>query len=228
MADSDKLQPDDPPWLQVAFRHLGAKEIPGLGADNPAILKFAMSTPGAVDEEIPWCSSFVNFCFEESGIKGTDDRAARSWLNFGTPTNTPVRGCVVVFKRGAEGSGLGHVGFYLSGSTQTGIRVIGGNQSDMVSIVTQDLPFLGYRLGPDQGGLSMADVQDILKVIGRLDQKVDDLYRRENHGEANVPTTDDFSRKGLRKDHDALQASITALATKVDEVKTQLGAHSHP
>jgi uncharacterized protein (TIGR02594 family) len=153
MADPDKLQPDDPPWLQIAFRHLGDREIPGRLVDNPVILNFAASTPGAVDEEIPWCSSFVNFCFEESGIKGTDNRAARSWLNFGTPTNTPVRGCVVVFKRGAEGSGLGHVGFYLSGSTQTGIRVIGGNQSDMVSIVTQDLPFLGYRLGPDQGGL---------------------------------------------------------------------------
>jgi uncharacterized protein (TIGR02594 family) len=222
MADADKLQPDDPPWLQIAFRHLGAKEIPGLGADNPAILKFAMSTPGAVDEEIPWCSSFVNFCFEESGIKGTDNRAARSWLNFGTPTNTPVRGCVVVFKRGAEGSGKGHVGFYLSGSTQTGIRVIGGNQSDMVSIVTQGLPFLGYRLGPDQGGLSMADVRSVLNAISNLDQKVDNLYRRANHGEANVPTTENFNRKGLRQDHDELKASIAALATKVDRVKTHL------
>jgi hypothetical protein len=65
----------------------------------------------------------------------------------------------------------------------------------------------------------MADVQAILKVIGRLDQKVDDLYRRENHGEANVPTTDDFSRKGLRKDHETLQKSIDDLAKQVNELK---------
>jgi hypothetical protein len=92
----------------------------------------------------------------------------------------------------------------------------------MVSIVTQDLPFLGYRLGPDQGGLSMADVRSVLNAISNLDQKVDNLYRRANHGNADVPTKENYNRKGLRQDHDELKASIAALATKVDEVKTHL------
>jgi hypothetical protein len=105
--------------------------------------------------------------------------------------------------------------------------LVGGVEVD-ISIADSDWIASAVDAGLALGGLSMADVQDILDAISKLDQKVDNLYRRANHGEANVPTTDDFSRKGLRKDHDALQASITALATKVDEVKTQLGAHSHP
>jgi hypothetical protein len=103
--------------------------------------------------------------------------------------------------------------------------LVGGVEVD-ISIADSDCIAVDAGLAP--GGLSMADVKDILDAISKLDQKVDNLYRRANHGEANVPTTDDFSRKGLRKDHDKLEASITALATKVDEVKTQLGAHSHP
>ena len=70
----------------------------------------------------------------------------------------------------------------------------------------------------------MAEVRTVLNAISNLDQKVNNLYRRANHGEANVPTTENFNRKGLRQDHDELKASIAALATKVDE----LGAHSHP
>jgi uncharacterized protein (TIGR02594 family) len=167
MADTDKVQPGDPPWLRTAFEFLGEREIPG-PVINPDLKAVVASTPGAIDDDIPWCSSFVNFCIEEAGLQGTNNRSARSWLGWGTSTNTPVRGCIVVFKRGAEGSGQGHVGLYLSGSPKTGIRIIGGNQSDKVSIVTQNLPFLGYRLAPDQGGLSMADVDDILNKLELL------------------------------------------------------------
>jgi uncharacterized protein (TIGR02594 family) len=213
MAESDKVQPGDPPWLRIAFQHLGDREIPGQLMSD-AVKEFHASTPGAVDEEIPWCSSFANFCVEEAGLRGTESRLARSWLNWGTPTNTPVRGCIVVFKRGSEGSGQGHVGFYLSGSPKTGIKIIGGNQSDAVSIVTQNLPFLGYRLGPqDQGGLSMADVEDILKRLELL-RVGDKVGKSDPHDFASL---EGVGRKvdEARADIDWLKAAMKKIAEKV-------------
>lgn len=154
MADSDHAQPKDPPWLKFAFKELDRhiKEKPG-AATNKRIEQYLQSTrkgsPGHESDETLWCSAFVNFCIEEStGLEGTNDLAARSWLdwNGGKRLNKdkPMRGCIVVFARPSGGSKSGHVGFYLSGSPGRGIRVLGGNQSNAVSIVTQPLPFLAY------------------------------------------------------------------------------------
>jgi len=44
------------------------------------------------------------------------------------PTDAPREGCIVLLDRGA---GSGHVGFYVK-SSATEIRLLGGNQSDMV------------------------------------------------------------------------------------------------
>jgi hypothetical protein len=101
--------------------------------------------------------------------------------------------------------------------------LVGGVEVD-ISIADSDCIASAVDAGLAPGGLSMADVKDILEAISNLDQKVDNLWRRANHGEANVPTTENFNRKGLRQDHDELKASIAALAKKVDE----LGTHSHP
>jgi uncharacterized protein (TIGR02594 family) len=212
MADSDKVRPEDPPWLRIAIEHLGDHEIPGRLTSRDVGL-FLASTPGEVDDDIPWCSAFVNFCIEQAGLQGTNNRGAKSWLNWGTPTNTPVRGCVAVFRRGSEASGKGHVGFYLSGSPETGIRIIGGNQSDKVSIATQNLPFLGYRLGPVQGGLSMADVKDILEKLELL---------RVGEKKGQFDPHDFASLEGVsmrvndaRADIDWLKRSVKAIAAKV-------------
>jgi uncharacterized protein (TIGR02594 family) len=214
MADPDRARPDDPPWLRIAFKHLGDREIPGR-AISRNVGAFLASTPGGVeDDDIHWCSAFVNFCIEESGLQGTNSRLARSWLNWGKPTNTPVRGCVVVFRRGSEASGKGHVGFYLSGSPKTGIRIIGGNQSDTVSIATQNLPFLGYRLGPQvQGGLSMADVDDILKKLEllRVGEKKGDF---DPHDFASLEGVS-MRLNDARADIDWLKRSVRAIAAKV-------------
>ena len=218
MADPNRVQPDDPPWLRIAFEHLDDREIPGrlMSAD---VGHFLASTPGAVDEEIPWCSAFANFCIEESGLQGTNSRLARSWLGWGTPTNTPVRGCIVVFKRGAEGSGQGHVGFYLAGSPKTGIRILGGNQSDKVSIVTQPLPFLGYRLAPDQGGLSMADVDEILKRLELL---------RVGDKAGKFDAHDFASLEGVALKLDEARADINWLKQSVKAIAAATGAKLPP
>jgi uncharacterized protein (TIGR02594 family) len=109
----------------------------------------------------------VNFCIEKStGSQGTNDLAARSWLGWSNgerlSNDRPTRGCIVVFARPSGGPRSGHVAFYLSGSPQNGIRVLGGNQSNAVSIATQPLPFLAY-LVPKEVDLTKDELLDALE-----------------------------------------------------------------
>ena len=67
------------------------------------------------------------------------------WLNFGTPVTTPQDGDVVVFDWSKIGSSGHHVAFYLADAGDR-ISVIGGNQSNSVSITTYaKAAVLGYR-----------------------------------------------------------------------------------
>jgi uncharacterized protein (TIGR02594 family) len=134
------------PWMPIALAEVGIKEFPGAG-DNPRIVEYLRSTnlaaSHASQDETHWCSGFVNWCVERAGMEGTDSAWARSWLNWGKKLATPKRGCITVFKRGADS---GHVAFYI-GETATKIKVLGGNQSDAVSISEyKKSDFLGYRV----------------------------------------------------------------------------------
>lgn len=91
------------------------------------------------------CSSFVNWCFKQVNIKGTNNAAARSWLNWGTELKEPKQGCVVIYWRVAPDSWQGHVGFVdrVEGGK---IYTLGGNQGDAVSIKSYPKSqVLGYR-----------------------------------------------------------------------------------
>jgi uncharacterized protein (TIGR02594 family) len=134
------------PWMPIALAEQGVKEYPG-DRDNPRIVEYLKSTnlsaPSYSNDETPWCSAFANWCVERSGNEGTDSAWARSWLNWGKKTNTPRRGCIVVFERGTDS---GHVAFYI-GETATQIKVLGGNQNDEVNISNYPKSrLLGYRL----------------------------------------------------------------------------------
>ena len=127
-----------PRWVAVAKREMdtGIDEIPG-AADNPRIVEYNRTTslPAAmaVEDETPWCSSFVNWCMAQAGLRGTGNALARSWLDWGTVVaDRPKRGTVTVFRRDG-GPTRGHVGFYWQSSGDR-ILVLGGNQSDQVSI----------------------------------------------------------------------------------------------
>lgn len=120
------------PWYMAARREKqrGVMESIGL-ADNPRIVEYhATTTLRATDDEVPWCSSFVNWCMTQAGYKGTRSAAARSWLTWGVKIDTPVEGCIVVLTR----PGGGHVGFYVSGHKSGTIKILGGNQSDEVRV----------------------------------------------------------------------------------------------
>lgn len=120
-------------WMRVARAELGEAELPG-AASNPRIETYHGTTSGgAADDSVPWCASFVNFCIREAGGKGTNSKAARSWMTWGRDAGAFVDGCVVVLRRGAAPKG--HVGFFV-GLDGDRIQLLGGNQGNAVSVAS--------------------------------------------------------------------------------------------
>lgn len=133
---------DSTPWMTVAEKEIGQKEING-GLHNPRILLYhAATTLHATTDEVPWCSSFVTWVLETAGYRSTKDAWARSYLNCGEKLLAPKYGCIVIFSRGTDS---GHVGFYC-GEEGDSIRVLGGNQGDEVcKALYPKSKVLGYR-----------------------------------------------------------------------------------
>ena len=127
------------PWYDIALSEVGIKEIVGANKHNKRILEYhATTTLGAKTDEIPWCSSFVNWVMIQAGIKGTNNALAKSWETWGTEVKHPSKGVITVIKRKGKdsdsttGSSTGyHVGFYHSSNSSI-IRLLGGNQSNQV------------------------------------------------------------------------------------------------
>jgi uncharacterized protein (TIGR02594 family) len=142
--DTEPTQPAIvfPIWYKKALEEIGVKETVG-SAHNPRILEYHMTTAyKATDDETPWCSAFVCWCFESVGIKSTRSAWSRSYLQWGYPQDKPQIGTVCVFSRGPTS---GHVGFYVSEDLEY-ISVLGGNQGDSVKISKyKKADLLGYR-----------------------------------------------------------------------------------
>ena len=142
-------------WMEIAEQEQGIHEI--LGAHhNDRIVEYHQTTSlKATNDETPWCSSFVNWCVEQSGIKGTGSAAAKSWLTWGKAIEKPVEGCVTVIRqkfRGGDkstGSSSGyHVAFFLK-IIDNRIYLLGGNQADQVKVSSFGLgsyEVVGYRM----------------------------------------------------------------------------------
>ena len=124
-------------WYDEAQRLVGTCEIVG-PRHNPTILAWA-KTLGAkmlgisiTDDETPWCGLFVAHCMTQADIAPPKIAVrASSWQDWGSNLHADCLspGAVLVFKR----PGGGHVGFY-AGEDSTTYHVLGGNQSNMVSI----------------------------------------------------------------------------------------------
>ena len=76
------------------------------------------------------------------GALGTNPYWARNWLLFGRDTK-PVTGAVLIFERGFGG----HVGFAV-GQDDTHFYVLGGNQSDAITIARIAKSACSARAGP--------------------------------------------------------------------------------
>jgi uncharacterized protein (TIGR02594 family) len=148
-ADNNPIKPGVPLWLAVALGEKDVAEYPGALA-NPRIVEYLKSTtlehdPAALRDETPWCSAFVNWCFEQCSMPGTNSARARSWLDWGDPILLPKLGCVAVFSAHARGPTAGHVGFFW-GQTQEQVHVYGGNQQNKVCLhLYERARLIGYR-----------------------------------------------------------------------------------
>ena len=130
--------------FDIAQRFTGIKEVGG-SVDNPqimAMLKLDNSWPE--EDEVPWCSGFVNYVAWLLRLPRSKSLRARSWLQVGrevTAIEARTGFDVVVLSRGANPPGPevikapGHVGFY-AGRVADRLLVLGGNQSDQVSVAS--------------------------------------------------------------------------------------------
>ncbi len=145
----------EPIWLRIAREELhdGVQEIVG-PADNPRIIEYHAATSGKFeDDEVPWCSSFVNWCMDQSGVSRTNSARARSWLAWGKSITHPPVGAVTILQRGAgpqPGADVikapGHVGFYVGDASPKEILLLAGNQGDAVNVrVFPRAAVLGFR-----------------------------------------------------------------------------------
>jgi uncharacterized protein (TIGR02594 family) len=103
-----------------------------------------------------WCAGFVNAVLGATGREGTGSLAARSFLNYGTSTDSPSQGDIAVFAR-TDDPTKGHVGFFdgfVKKGNQTYVRVLGGNQKNSVKVsLFPASTVLGFRKPPLAGKL---------------------------------------------------------------------------
>ena len=126
-----------------AFFEIGTKEIVGPGS-NPEVEKYLKTVGMPSDDDVPWCSAFVNWVITKNKIKGTGKANARSWLSWGEATDWPEIGDIVVLSRG-QSKWQGHVGFFLDANNDY-IYILGGNQSNRVGVNRYHISrLLGYR-----------------------------------------------------------------------------------
>jgi uncharacterized protein (TIGR02594 family) len=121
--------------MQIARELVGIREASG-SADNPKIMEMykAVGHDWVEHDETAWCAAYVGYCLEKAGIRSTRALNARSYLNFGTKVELADarEGDIAVFARG-NSEWQGHVAFFVK-ATATQITVLGGNQSDAVTI----------------------------------------------------------------------------------------------
>jgi len=131
--------------LDIAYSFLGQSEIGGPD-HNPLLVGLAnWVEPWVRDDETAWCGLCMGWVCKIAGLPLPDHPArARSWMTAGEPV--PIARArpgyaVAVFKRGAHPQpgpdvfdAPGHVGLFVGPFYDGRILVLGGNQSNMVSI----------------------------------------------------------------------------------------------
>ena len=120
-----------PNIIKQALALYGTSEKVGPGS-NPEILKWSeeCGIPYKSDD-IPWCGLYAAIVATRAGWGVVNSPLwAKSWATFGAQSPSPSLGDVLVFSR----EGGGHVGFYVAEDDEC-FHVLGGNQSDSVSIV---------------------------------------------------------------------------------------------
>lgn len=132
----DYLKKEKSPQILIqALSLIGTKEIVG-NIHNEIIMSWAKDLGIEkiyTADEIAWCGLFMAIVCKranvETGITPREALWALNWNKFGTRQKVPMLGDILTFTR----NGGGHVGIYV-GEDKTCYHVLGGNQSNTVSI----------------------------------------------------------------------------------------------
>jgi uncharacterized protein (TIGR02594 family) len=123
-----------PKMLIEALKLYGTLEAPG-SKNNPTIIAWAKEVGGEVADvysadSIPWCGLFMAVVAKRAGKEVPKHPLwALSWSAFGAKAAKPMLGDVLTFTR----NGGGHVALYV-GEDEGAFHILGGNQSDAVTI----------------------------------------------------------------------------------------------
>lgn len=129
--------------FSIAQRFIGLKEAAGASSNAHVLAMLRLDAKWVQDDSVPWCSAFVNYVAWILRLPRSKSLAARSWLLVGQGVDhrDAKVGCdVVVLKRGTTEFGPevtnapGHVGFFAGWDGDSDVLVLGGNQSDSVSV----------------------------------------------------------------------------------------------
>ena len=128
-----------PNTIRLALAEYGTAEVIGQGSSRTILAwrdelnQAGVKIFGYSDDSIPWCGLFAAVvCYrrqKRASEVPTSPLWARNWTSYGVKSPAPALGDVLVFQRGSGG----HVGFYVA-DDETAYHVLGGNQSDAVTI----------------------------------------------------------------------------------------------
>lgn len=161
-------------WIDSARKELGVREIAGSEAryaaddpnpglrgqlvdpsfpkSNPQIVRYhELGGMGRAPDDVPWCSSFLNFVMRAAAETGSGKPNAQSWLEWGKEVAPPVIGCIAVI-RGSDGQGnddRGHVGIVVGRSEDGAWAILGGNQGERVCVTFERRPIASFRVPED-------------------------------------------------------------------------------
>lgn len=149
---------DLPSWYEMALSKRGLHE-----RANNAELKawFLADGTSLGDPKVhPWCGEFVQSSLAQTvgdGGMPANTGLARAWLEYGAPCDAVI-GAIAVFWRGSRKGWKGHVAFN-SGEDETAYHVLGGNQSNAVTITRiAKSRLLGFRWPPNADHIAQVPV----------------------------------------------------------------------
>ena len=128
-----------PNTIKEGIKLFGVQEVVGNGSDKTIIgwrdelNSNGVKVVGFSDDSVPWCGLYVAIvAYRRMKVASEVVKSplwARNWAKYGVKSTTPGLGDILVFERDSGG----HVGFYI-GEDATAYHVLGGNQSNRVSI----------------------------------------------------------------------------------------------
>lgn len=134
--------------LHILSNYIGIRERVG-NDSSPTILKWKRNViPSTTDDgQYSWCGIFAHNMLLETGyptLPQNEAAGARRYLHLGTPVDKPEIGDLAIFKRGTGWQG--HVGFVMRIDASGDVWLLGGNQSNAVSIAKYSgKSLLGFR-----------------------------------------------------------------------------------